>query len=67
MNEEEIIRLIRQRHILEHLADGPVSVLLRKKGKLIPATVTRAGDWVYVTTGRFFRRRMKLPLAQLKK
>ena len=67
MNQLESIAILREQKILDQLADGPVAMTLRKKGKLVPVTVTRKGEWVMVTTGRFFRRRMRISMAQLRK
>ena len=67
MRKAEIIVLLREQKILDQLTDGPAAMMLRKNGKLVPVTVVRKGEWVIVTTGRFFRRRMRLSLAQLKK
>ena len=67
MNQAETIAILREQKILDQLADGPVAMMLQKNGKLVPATVTRKGEWVMVTTGRFFRRRMRISQAQLRK
>ena len=66
MNQAETIALLRKQKILNQLTDGPVAMMLRQNGKLVPATVTREGEWVVVTTGRFFRRRLRISPAQLK-
>lgn len=65
MNQEEIITLLRKQNILEQLMDGPVSTMVRQNGKLVPIAITRKGDWVIVTTGHFFKRRMRIALTQL--
>lgn len=65
MNRKEMTALLRKQNILNQLRDGPTSMMVRKNGKMVLATVTRKGEWVIVTTGRFFRRRMRVPLAQL--
>ena len=67
MRKAEIVALLREQKILDQLADGPAAMMLRKDGKPVPVTVARKGEWAIVTTGRFFRRRMRLSLAQLKK
>lgn len=66
MKRTEMIAFLREQKILNQLADGPVSMMLRHDGKLVPVTVTRKGEWGMVTTGRFFRRRMRISLAQLR-
>ena len=67
MNQDEWIAFLRKQKILDQLADGPVAVMLRQNGKSVPVTVIRKGEWIVATTGRFFRRRMRISLAQLRK
>lgn len=66
MDRDEWIAVLRKENIVPQLKDGPVALMVRWKGKLVPATVTLAGNQVQITTGRFFRRRIRLPLTQLK-
>ena len=66
MDRDEWIAVLRKENIVPLLTDGPVALMVRKKGKLVPVTVTLAGDQVQVTTGRFFWRRIRIPMAQLK-
>lgn len=66
MVQDEWIAVLRKENVAPLLHDGPVALMVSRKGKLVPATLTLAGNRVQVTTGRVFRWWMRIPLAQLK-
>ena len=48
------------------LQDGPTLFLLRNGRKVVPARVVQTGSFLNITTGRVWKRALKIPLASIR-
>lgn len=65
MDKKTLISLIRQLHLADDLDSGPAAAVITVNSKKIPLRVTKSGDHILISTGRIFRRRMRIPIDEL--
>ena len=55
----QVLEALRQSRVC--LEDGPTVLVLSHKGKRVQVQVTQEGDWLKLSTGRVWKRTVKLP------
>lgn len=59
----QVLEALRQSRVC--LEDGPTVLVLSQKGKRVQVQVTQEGDWLKLSTGRVWKRAVKLPASAL--
>ena len=59
----QVLEALRQSRVC--LEDGPTALVLSHKGKRVQVRVTQAGDCIKLSTGRVWKRAVKLPVSAL--
>ena len=65
MNKQEIIAMLKEENILEDIEDGPTAVALTDGKKDLLLQVNKIDDYIEVTTGKIFKRKIRIPISDM--
>ena len=65
MNKQEIIAMLKEENILEDIEDGPTAVALTDGKKDFLLQVKKIDDYIEVTTGKIFKRKIRIPISDM--
>lgn len=65
MEKNELVSIIRKMHLADDLDSGPVAAVISVNNKKIHLQVTKSGDHILISTGKVFRRKMRIPIGDI--